>query len=403
MTGRTHMTASTHAAMGDRLFVDGTFPGFRRADGGVGVRNLIAVIPSVICANVVTERIAAQVPGAVAIPHPHGCAQVGDDVPLTERILAGVGANPNVGAVLVVGLGCETCQSGDVASLVRRLAPGKPVESFSIQEAGGSIKSITRGVEVARDLHASIADAIRVPVGLDELVVATQCGETDVSTDTVANPAIGAVADDVVGAGGTVLLGETPEWMEIAAELAARARDAATGGRLHQVVADYRRGAMAIGASVIGPEGDDDVVAGHVTARARALGCVAKGGTAPIGEVLDFGARPTRRGLAVMDTPAHDVVSITAMAAAGAQVCLFATGRGTPVGSALMPVIKVTGNPRTASRMADNVDLAFDGTDRGAHARELRDTLASVVAGGEVVAEVIGQHDFAIHRVAPTV
>jgi altronate dehydratase large subunit len=160
---------------------------------------------------------------------------------------------------------------------------------------------------------------------------------------------------------------------------------------------------MAIGASVIGPEGDDDVVAGHVTARARALGCVAKGGTAPIGEVLDFGARPTRRGLAIMDTPAHDVVSITAMAAAGAQVCLFATGRGTPVGSALMPVIKVTGNPRTASRMADNVDLAFDGTDRGAHARALRDTLASVVAGGEVVAEVIGQHDFAIHRVAPTV
>ena len=397
------MTATTQGAMGDRLFTDGAFMGYRRADGGVGVRNHLAVIPSVICANVVTERIAAQVPGAVAIPHPHGCAQVGDDVPLTERILAGVGANPNVGAVLVVGLGCETCQSGDVASLVRRFAPGKPVESFSIQEAGGSIKSITRGVEVARDLWATIAGASRVPVRLEELVVATQCGETDASTDTVANPAIGAVADDVVRAGGTVLLGETPEWMGVAAVLATRARDAATGDRLLNVVANYRRGALAIGASVIGPEGDDDVLAGHVTAEGRALGCVAKGGTSPINEVLDFGVRPSGRGLAVMDTPSHDVVSITAMAAAGAQVCLFATGRGTPVGSALMPVIKVTGNARTASRMADNVDIAFGGVDQSLDAQMLRNSFAAVISGEEVVAEVIGQQDFAIHRVAPTV
>ena len=397
------MIASTDAVTADRLFTSGSFPGYRRADGGVGVRNLLAIIPSVICANVVTERIAAQVAGAVAIPHPHGCAQVGDDVPLTERILAGVGANPNVGAVLVIGLGCETCQSGDVAAMVRRLAPGKPVESFSIQEAGGSIKSITRGVEVARDLRATIAGQSRVPVRVDELVVATQCGETDLSTDTVANPAIGAVADEVVRSGGTVLLGETPEWMSVADDLASRARDAATGDRLHAVVANYRRGAHAIGATVIGPEGDEDVVAGQVTARARALGCLSKAGTSPVGEVLEFGVRPTRRGLAVMDTPAHDVVSITAMAAAGAQVCLFATGRGTPVGSAIMPVIKVTGNARTASRMADNLDVVLGGDDRSADARRLREAFATAIAGEEVVAEVIGQQDFAIHRVAPTV
>jgi altronate dehydratase large subunit len=393
----------THAAGGDRLFADGTFAGYRRADGGIGVRNLLAVIPSVICANVVTERIAAQVPGAVAIPHPHGCAQVGDDVSLTERVLAGVGASPNVGAVLVIGLGCETCQSGDVASLVRRLAPGKPVESFSIQEAGGSIKSISRGIGVARDLRAMIAGASRVPVRLDEIVVATQCGETDATTDLVANPAIGVLADDLVRSGGTVLLGETPEWMGVTADLARRARDAATGLRLFDVVANYRRGAVAIGATVLGPESDDDVVAGQVTARDRALGCVAKGGTSPVGEVLDFGARPTRRGLAIMDTPAHDVVSITAMAAAGAQVCLFATGRGTPVGSAIMPVIKMTGNPRTATRMADNLDVVLAGADRSADARRLRDAFAAVIVGEEVVAEVIGQQDFAIHRVAPTV
>jgi altronate dehydratase large subunit len=397
------VTALTHEGSGDRLFADGIFPGFRRADGRVGVRNLVAVIPSVICANVVTERIAAQVPGAIAIPHPHGCAQVGDDVPLTERILAGVGANPNVGAVLVVGLGCETCQSGDVAALVRRLSPGKPVESFSIQEAGGSVKSITRGVEAARDLRAMVAGAARVPVRVEELILATQCGETDATTDTVSNPAIGLVADDVVEAGGTVLLGETPEWMGVVDALATRAQDAAMRDRLHEVVVNYRRVATAIGAPVIGPEADDDVASGYVTARARALGCVAKGGSSIIGEVLDFGVRPVRRGLAVMDTPAHDVVSMTAMAAAGAQVCLFATGRGTPVGSALMPVIKVTGNPRTASRMADNVDVALHGRDGSADAWAVRNALASAIGGAEVVAEVVGQLDFAIHRVAPTV
>ncbi len=397
------MTATTIATLGDRLFADGTFPGFRRADGGVGVRNLLAVIPSVICANVVAERVAAQVPGAVAIPHPHGCAQVGDDVLLTELILAGAGANPNVGAVLVIGLGCETCQSGDVASQVRRLAPGKVVESFSIQEAGGSVKSIGRGVAVARDLLATISGATRVPVRLEELVVATQCGETDLSTDDVANPAIGVVADDVVRAGGTVILGETPEWMGIASDLAARARDTATGDRIGAVVARYRRAAAAIGAMVIGPEGDPDVIDGRTTARARSLGCVAKGGTAPIGEVLDFAQRPTRRGLALMDTPAHDVVSVTAMAAGGAQVCLFSTGRGTPVGSALMPVIKVTANARTAARMADNVDVALGGTDRNADASAIREALAATILGDETVAELIGHQDFAIHRVAPTV
>src|SRR3712207_7941510 len=115
-----------------------TFLGYRRADGTVGIRNHLLVVPSVVCANTVAQRVAALIPGAVAIPHPHGCAQVGDDVVLTERVLAGAAANPNVGAALVIGLGCETCQSGSVAEMARALAPSKAIESFSIQDAGGS-------------------------------------------------------------------------------------------------------------------------------------------------------------------------------------------------------------------------------------------------------------------------
>src|SRR5688572_18147219 len=134
-----------------------TFLGYRRADGTVGVRNHLVVIPSVICANTVAERVAALIPGAVAIPHPHGCAQVGDDVVLTEQVLAGAAANPNVGAALIIGLGCETCQATDVAEIARALAPGRPMHSFYIQDAGGSIKAIAQGVEAGKQLLGQIA------------------------------------------------------------------------------------------------------------------------------------------------------------------------------------------------------------------------------------------------------
>src|SRR5439155_21572194 len=134
-----------------------SFWGYRRPDGTAGIRNHLLVVPSVICANTVAQRVAALIPGAVAVPHPHGCAQVGDDVTLTERVLAGTVANPNVGAALVIGLGCETCQATDVAEMARQLAPGKPVESFFIQDAGGSIKAIARGVETGKALMARIS------------------------------------------------------------------------------------------------------------------------------------------------------------------------------------------------------------------------------------------------------
>src|SRR5262249_52605650 len=135
----------------------GTFWGYRRGDGTVGVRNHLVVVPSVICANTVAQRVAALIPGAVAIPHPHGCAQVGDDVVLTEKVLAGAAANPNVGAALIIGLGCETCQASQVAELAQALAPGRPMESFYIQDAGGSIKAIARGVELGKTMMARIA------------------------------------------------------------------------------------------------------------------------------------------------------------------------------------------------------------------------------------------------------
>jgi altronate dehydratase large subunit len=323
-----------------------TFWGYRRPDGTVGIRNHLLVVPSVICANTVAQRVAALIPGAVAVPHPHGCAQVGDDVTLTERMLAGTAANPNVGAAVVIGLGCETCQATDVAKMVRQLAPGKPVESFFIQEAGGSIKAIARGVEVGKALMAQIAPQQREEIPLSELVLATECGSLDETAEAASNPTVGAASELALDAGGTVIVSRSAE----------RLVDGAPG----------RQG------------------------------------------VLPVAERPAGAGLYVMDTPGQDEVAVTAMAAGGSQVCLFSTGRGTPMGNAICPVVKVCGNPHTLETMEDNIDFStldlLEGrATKDDLARRLFQLAIEVCNGQLTNAEIIGHQEFAIHRVGPTV
>jgi len=312
------------------------------------VRNHLLVVPSVICANTVAQRVAALIPGAVAIPHPHGCAQVGDDVVLTEQMLAKTVANPNVGAALVVGLGCETCQASQVADLARALAPGKPIESYFIQEVGGSIKAIAAGVERGKQLMAEMAAQQRETMSLDRLVVGLYCGEPDSSTTVASLPVLENVAERLLSAGGTVILSKTVE------------------------LASLR-------------------------ARAARLG---------------FAEQPDRPGLYVMATPAHATVALSAMVAGGAQVCLFATGGGSPVGHAICPVIKVCGNAETIRRMEDNIDfstVALAVGDQGTASttallgRDLLALLLDVCNGQLTSAEIIGHQEFAIHRIGPTV
>ena len=378
-----------------------TFLGYRRPDGTVGVRNHVAIIPAVVCANTVVQRIAQLVPGTVALPHPHGCAQIGDDVQMTMWSLAGAAANPNVAAALIVGLGCETCQSTDVLELAQERTPGKRLERFSIQEAGGSIKAIQRGVETARALVAEVATQQPAPTPLSELVVGTECGGYDATSGAAANPTVGVVADWLVGQGATVLLGETAEFFGAEQTLARRARDKATAQRLYEIVARLEAEAQYVGESIAGDDGAD--------AQAEAaLGCIRKGGTTEVQEVVGFSDRPTRGGLVVMDTPSHDTVALTGMVTGGAQLCIATTGRGSPVGNALAPVINVTANPRTAARMGDNIDLSLAGIVEGmdtpdALAAELTALTVEVARGELTAAEIIGHEEFALYRIGPQV
>ena len=322
-----------------------TFLGYRRADGTVGIRNHLLVVPSVVCANTVAQRVANLIPGAVSIPHPHGCAQVGDDVILTEKVLAGAAANPNVGAALVIGLGCETCQSGSVADLAQAMAPGKPIESFSIQDAGGSIKAISRGVEAGKRLLGQIMAQQREPLPLSELVLARDRGHGDETTARAADPVALRVAERMLAAGATVI---EPDFL-------------ADGS-----------------------------------------------GTPAQGDVLSFADRPMGKGRYVMRTPEVDNVSVSAMAAGGSQLCLFTTGAGSPLGNAVCPVIKVCGNPETNQRMGDNIDFSSAELLEGkVSADELSERLFQMmldVCGGQMTnAEMIGHQEFAIHRIGPTV
>jgi altronate dehydratase large subunit len=387
-----------------------TFQGYRRADGTVGIRNQLVVIPSVICANTVAERVAALIPGAVAIPHPHGCAQVGDDVVLTEQVLAGAAANPNVGAALIIGLGCETCQATDVAELARALAPGRSMHSFYIQDAGGSIKAIAQGVEAGKQLLGQIAAQQRETVPLSELVLATKCGDVEASTRQASNVTSGVAADLLLDSGGTVLLAETPDLVGAADALVGRARDTRVAGRLRELLQTQPSAgteqAPAQGRGTGRPGATGGTGTGDV--HEIGLGCVSKAGSGPIEDVLHFAQRPSKRGLSVMDTPSHDTVAVSAMAAAGAQLCLFTTGRGSPVGNAIVPVLKICGDAETSRRMADNIDFSTVAIAEGRATRlelgaALFQTLVDVCNGRLTNAEIIGHQEFAIHRVGPTV
>lgn len=383
------------------------FLGYVRPDGTAGVRDHLLVIPSVVCANHVASEIARQIQGARAIPHQHGCGLLGADKEQVFRTLAGMGRNPNVGAVLVVGLGCEAIEPLKLADAISE--SGKPVQTVIIQDAGGTLRATEQGLRLARDLVAVLSKNRREPVGLDKLVLAIECGGSDATSGLAANPAVGVASDMLVRAGGTSILSETTEFIGAEHILAQRTCDERGRDRLLQFVARMERCARQMGADFRGSQpSPGNIKGGLTTIEEKSLGCVYKAGTCPIVEVVGYAEKPTKRGLVVMDTPGHDVESITGMLAGGAQMVVFTTGRGSPVGSAIAPVIKVTGNPATAHTMADNIDISAAGIIESTETieevgRAIFEELLQVASGKKTKAELLGHTEFGITRIGPTV
>lgn len=376
------------------------FNGYRRSDGTVGVRNYLAVIPSVFCANRTVERIVAQLPGAVSLRHAVGCSQVGFDLELTARTLKAMGTHPNVGAVLVVGLGCERFNPRELRDVVA--ASGRPVELFVIQEEGGTTNTIRKAVEAGKQMLSDLAGIRRELCSIKDLMVATKCGGTDATSGLAANPVVGEMSDLINVAGGSTILSECNELLGTEDILARRAVDEEVAKKIYNAIYDIedvlRSGLdSTLGAGrnqLISPGNFDGGVSSIVE---KALGGMYKSGTARIVDVIDYAVRPPKgkRGLFLMKYESHDAEVVTGMLGSGAQLVAFTTGRGTPAGHPIAPVIKITGNYKTWNKMRENLD--FDASsvvsaertikDLG---RELFELVLRVANGEETSAEKFG-------------
>jgi len=383
-----------------------TFKGYRRPDGKVGIRNHVLILPTSVCAAQVAAEIARGVHGCVAACHAYGCCQVGADARLTFRTLRNTAANPNVGAVVVVGLGCEGLEPLAMIQAIEGL--GKPSAGVIIQEDGGTVRAIAHGQAVARALAAQLATQPREEADVSTLILGLECGGSDATSGLAANPALGVASDLLLSLGGTCLLSETTESIGAEHVLARRAVNDAVRQRLIEIVRACEERALRMGEDLRGSQPTPGNIAGGISSlEEKSLGCIHKAGSAPVQGVLEYGEVPPGTGLYVMDTPGQDVESMSGLAAGGVQVMVFTTGRGTPTGNPIMPVIKVTANRRTAERMADNIDLDLSGVIEGALAIEragerIFDEILDVANGKLTKAERLGHTEFSIYRMGPT-
>lgn len=380
--------------------------GWLRADGRFGIRNHVLVIPTSVCSSVESVRIAEAVPRAIALPHQHGCCQLGADFEQSVRTLAGLGANPNVGAVLVVSLGCEGIQADAIADAVRRA--GRLVDVITIQQNGGSARTVIAGREKLQSLARAADQLPRSEARLDTLVLGTECGGSDATSGLAANPVVGMVSDRLVAAGGSSILSETTEMIGAEHVLAKRCRDGLVRNRLLDIVKQTEQRALSQGADMRGSQPTPGNIRGGITTiEEKSLGCIHKSGGAPIVSVLGYAESPSAHGLHVMDTPGQDIESITGMVAGGAQIIVFTTGRGTPTGCPVAPVIKVTANSLTASNMADSIDVDVSGVIDGSTtlqqaADALFARLIAAAQGEPTKSELACRNEFAIYRIGAT-
>ncbi|MCL4535969.1 MAG: UxaA family hydrolase [Bacteroidetes bacterium] len=372
--------------------------GYRRGDGRVGIRNHLVVLVTVHCASEIAQKIAAQL-NAVPITHYLGCMQPPDDLEETRRILLGMGNHPNAGAVLVVGLGCEQLPARDIAAQIT----GRPLECLEIQKVGGTSRAVQRGVELGGKLVQHMSQLRREEAPLGELTMAVKCGGSDAGSGLASNPALGAAADRLIAAAGTVIQGEIT--LGVDHLWGRRAANEEVRRQIYAYLDGQWEAARRAGISVgeVNPT-PGNIEGGLTTLIEKAIGGMKKGGSSPVQGLLPRGEQPPGRGLWLMHTTGPtDVFGITDQVAGGAQVVAFTSGRGNPVGAALAPVIKVTSTRETFCQMRDNFDFDASSILRGEESMEecgerLFQEVIAVANGKPTCNETMGHREFAIAR-----
>ncbi|HUE46751.1 MAG TPA: altronate dehydratase family protein [Aestuariivirgaceae bacterium] len=346
-----------------------SFQGYRRANGSAGTRNYIAVLTSVNCSATVARHIAdtfdpellaqySNIDGIAAFAHSTGCgmAGAGDGYDNLQRVLWGYARHPNVGGVLMVGLGCEVNQI-DFLLEAYGIERGPRFQTFNIQDAGGTRASIARGQDILRQMLPAVNDVKREAIPASEIVLALQCGGSDAYSGITANPALGHAADLLVRHGGTAILAETPEIYGAEHLLTRRAASAEVAEKLMARIAWWEDYTARAGGEMNNNPSPGNKRGGLTTILEKSLGAAAKGGTTNLVDVLRYGEPVRKRGFVFMDSPGYDPCSITGQVASGSNVVVFTTGRGSVYGCKPSPSIKLATNTATYERMTEDMDI----------------------------------------------
>jgi altronate hydrolase len=391
-----------------------SFLGFERPNGRVGTRNYIAVISTVNCSAHTTrqiahtftpERLAAfpNVDGVIALTHLSGCPL---HYRMLQRTLAGMARHPNVGAYILVGLGCESNQAGTLAEKYglcdcSDMSPERPCPStLVIQELGGIRKTVQAGIAAIERLLPEVNAVRQSPQPISELMLALQCGGSDGWSGVTANPVVGLVADEIVRQGGTVVLAETPEIYGAEHLLTRRAASPDVGRKLVAQVRWWGEHARGLGVELDDNRSAGNEAGGLTTIYEKSLGAVAKAGSTPLNGVYDYAKPVTARGFTFMNSPGYDPVSVTGQVAGGCNLVLFTTGRGSVFGFKPAPCIKISSNSATYQRMVDDMDLnagqVLEGTDMKKVAAGLFDLVIEVASGrpSKSESQSVGEAEF---------
>ncbi|HUZ36259.1 MAG TPA: UxaA family hydrolase [Streptosporangiaceae bacterium] len=377
--------------------------GYRRADGRVGIRNHVLIIPVDDLSNAVAESVARAIPGTLALPHPYGRLQFGADLDLFFQTMIGTGANPNVAAAIVIGI--EPSWTERMASGIAET--GKPVAQFSI-ERHGDLRVLEMAARAAARMMQDASEISRVPVERGELLMSIKCGESDTTSGLGSNPATSQAVDRHIAAGGTVIFGETTELTGGEHLIAARCATDEVRKKFQRFFDDYLAMIERTGANLLGSQPTQGNIRGGLsTIEEKALGNIEKTGTTPVVDALAPGERPTVPGLNFIDTSCAAAEFITLTAAAGAVIHLFPTGQGNVVGHPVEPVIKLSANPVTVATMSEHIDLDVSGllnleyslTEAG---DRLENVIDRTVNGRLTCAESLGHREFALTRLYPS-
>lgn len=382
------------------------FSGFERDSGRVGVRNHLLIVSTVACANGAAEAINARLRSTALVTHRDGCCMMAPDVERVRRTLLGYAVHPNVGAVLAIGLGCEQLAAEEIAD--EAAESGRPAAALTIQGVGGETATVARGVRTAKEMIAQIRHTRRRTFPLAEIVLGSECGASDFTSGLAANPLLGWLSDRFVERGATVILSETAEMMGGEHILKGRSVNGDVASRIEDIVQRVEDVSRKFGTDIRGSQPTPGNIRGGITTiEEKSLGCIRKAGGAPIQGVVEYAERVSGSGLWVMDSPGQDVESVTGMVAGGAQIVVFSTGLGTPVGNPIAPVIKITANSHTARRMAEHIDFDASGAlaprfDLARRGESLLRLVVRVTSGEKTKSERLGHSEFGISRVALT-